>query len=94
MVYNTEPYLIQGMTLVLQSGRRVPMEIVETKVIRKPLKMIKEQVLDTFSKMKDRPVDVDFRIKSLDATHTSRFKLSLRSARKDTHVSKKGGAYV
>lgn len=94
MVYKTEPYRILGMTLILQSGKRVPVDIVEKKVIRKPLKLVKEQVLDAFSQMKDAPVNVDFRIKPFGIPATSGFKLSARSARKAGQMSKKGAAYV
>ena len=53
-----KPYIIQSATLITYNGRKVPLEI-----ISKPVKIVKEQILDAFSAMVDRPVKVLLRIR-------------------------------
>ena len=52
------PYVIERATLITYNGRRLPLEIIDHKIISKPGKMVKEQILDAFSAMVDKPVKV------------------------------------
>lgn len=45
-----EPYRITQATLVTYSGKRHPMEV-QSEVLTKPLRIIKEKLLDTFCQM-------------------------------------------
>ena len=56
-----KPYIIQSATLITYNGRKVPLEIHD--IISKPVKIVKEQILDAFSAMVDRPVKVLLRIR-------------------------------
>ena len=53
------------MSLITYSGRKIPLEIVESQILTKPLKAIKEKLLDGFSTMKDKPVNVELKIKHI-----------------------------
>ena len=57
-----KPYIIQSATLITYNGRKVPLEIIDHDIISKPVKIVKEQILDAFSAMVDRPVKVLLRI--------------------------------
>jgi hypothetical protein len=58
-----KPYIITSMSLITYSGRKIPLEIVESHILTKPLEVIKDKLLDTFSTMKDKPVNVELKIK-------------------------------
>lgn len=57
------PYIINSMELITYSGKHLPLEIIETKILDAPINVLKERILDSFSMMKDRPVDVKLGIK-------------------------------
>ena len=44
------PYLITSATLITYSGKKVSVEIIESKVFNKPIRAVKEQILDGFCK--------------------------------------------
>ena len=56
-----EPYRIKSATLITYSGKRHPIKL-ESEVITKPLRIIKESLLDTFSKMCENNGDPFVRI--------------------------------
>lgn len=60
-----KPYIIISMSLITYSGRKIPLEIVESHILTKPLKAIKDKLLDAFSTMKDKPVNVELKIKHI-----------------------------
>ena len=60
-----KPYIIISMSLITYSDRGIPLEIVESHILTKPLKTIKEKLLDAFSTMKDKPVNVELKIKHI-----------------------------
>ena len=43
-----KPYIIQSATLITYNGRKVPLEIIDHDIISKPVKIVKEQILDAF----------------------------------------------
>lgn len=51
-------YIIERVILITYNGRRLPLEIIDHEIITKPVKMVKEQILDAFSTMVDKPVKV------------------------------------
>lgn len=53
-----QPYIIERVILITYNGRRLPLEIIDHEIITKPVKMVKEQILDAFSTMVDKPVKV------------------------------------
>lgn len=58
-----KPYVITAMTLVAYDGAKIPLEVVKREIITRSVKSIKEQILDSFSAMKNRPIDVELKIK-------------------------------
>ena len=60
-----KPYIIISMSLITYSDRRIPLEIVESHILTKPLKAITEKLLDAFFTMKDKPVNVELKIKHI-----------------------------
>lgn len=58
-----KPYIITYMSLITYSGRKIPLEIVESQILTKPLKIIKEKLLNAFSTMKDKPVNVELKVR-------------------------------
>lgn len=60
-----KPYIIKGMTLKTYSGRRLPLQIIETRIIDRPLRKLKDEILDAFKGMEDPAVDVDIQVKYL-----------------------------
>ena len=62
---NMKPYIITSMSLITYSGRKIPLEIVESHILTKPLKAIKEKLLDAFSTMIDKPVNVELKIRHI-----------------------------
>jgi len=57
------PYIIHSMELITYSGRHIPLEIIEMKILDKPIRLLKERILDSFATMVDRPVDVKLGIR-------------------------------
>lgn len=57
------PYVIQSITLLTHNGSKIPVSVVEERIIDIPIRIIKEKVLDAFSSMKDNPVDVILKVK-------------------------------
>ena len=53
------------MSLITYSGRKIPLAIVESHILTKPLKAIKEKLLDAFSTMIDKPVNIELKIKHI-----------------------------
>lgn len=54
----SKPYIIQSATLVTCDGKEMPLEIIDHNIISKPIKVVKEQILDAFSSMVNKPVKV------------------------------------
>lgn len=52
------PYVIQSITLLTYNGSKIPVSVVEERIIDIPIRITKEKALDAFSSMKDNPVDV------------------------------------
>ena len=44
------PYLITSATLTTYSGKKVSVEIVDSQIFSKPVRVVKEQILDGFCK--------------------------------------------
>ena len=65
LISNMKPYIITSMSLITYIGRKIPLEIVESHILTKPLKAIKEKLLDAFSTMIDKPVNVELKIKHI-----------------------------
>lgn len=57
------PYVIRSITLLTYNGSKIPVSVVEERIIDIPIRIIKEKVLDAFSSMKDSPVDVILKVK-------------------------------
>jgi len=60
---NKRSYIIKSITLITYSGCKLPLAVIENKIIDIPLRILKEKILDAFSSMKDNPVDVKLEIK-------------------------------
>lgn len=63
MKTSKSPYIIQEIILITYSGRKLPLTIVDKKIIDIPVQLTKDQILDAFSSMKDKPVDVKLKVK-------------------------------
>lgn len=57
------PYIITQLSLVTYDGQIIPVEIIGTEILDKPLRSIKEKVINAFSTMRNRPVDVKLKVK-------------------------------
>lgn len=57
------PYVIQSITQLTYNGSKIPVSVVEERIIDIPIRIIKEKVLDAFSSMEDNPVDVILKVK-------------------------------
>ena len=57
------PYVIQEITLITYSGRKLHLTIVEKEIIDIPIRLTKKKILDAFASMKDKPVDVKLKVK-------------------------------
>lgn len=57
------PYIVQDVTLVTYSGRRISLSLVEYKIIDVPVRLVKEKIFDSFSAMVDKPVDVELKVR-------------------------------
>lgn len=58
-----KPYVITSAVLVTYDGKKIPLERIRSEIITRPIKLTKERILDAFSMMKDKPVDVELKIK-------------------------------
>jgi hypothetical protein len=58
-----KPYVITSMALITHSGKKLPLTVIESHIPTKPLEVIKDKLLDAFSTMKDKPVNVELKIK-------------------------------
>lgn len=58
-----KPYIVQSATLVTYGGRKLPLEIIDQDIVSKPVKVVKEQILDAFSSMVDKPVKVLLKVR-------------------------------
>jgi hypothetical protein len=63
------PYIVQGVTLVFYDGEREELSVLDSKITDRPPKLLKEQILDGFSKMENPPVKVELKIKWLSTTN-------------------------
>lgn len=43
--------------------KKLPLTVIESHILTKPLETIKDKLLDAFSTMKDKPVSVELKIK-------------------------------
>lgn len=59
---NNPPCIIQKITLVTYSGKQLPLAIMGKKIIDIPIKLDKSKIIDAFSSMKDKPVDVKLKV--------------------------------
>lgn len=59
----SEPYIIQSVILVTYDGKKMPLEIINHNIISKPIKVVKEQILDAFSSMVNKPVKVLLKVR-------------------------------
>ena len=59
------PYIVQGVTLVFYDAEREELSVLDSKITDRPPKLLKEQILDGFSKMENPPVKVELKIKWL-----------------------------
>lgn len=50
------PYIVQGVTLVFYDGEREELSVLDSKITDRPPKLLKEQILDGFSRMENPPV--------------------------------------
>ena len=60
---NNPPYIIQEITLVTYSGKQLPLSIIDRKIIDIPIKLAKSKIIDSFSSMRDKPIDVKLKVK-------------------------------
>lgn len=58
-----KPYIITSMALYYRKRYFLAAICNESHILTKSLEITKERILDTFSMMKDKPVDVELKIK-------------------------------
>ena len=63
MKTSKSPYIIQKITLITYSGKKIPLTILETNIIDIPIRLTKNKILDAFASMKDKAVDVKLEVK-------------------------------
>lgn len=63
--YKTSPYVITSAVLITYDGKKIPLENIESEIMTRPIQLTKERILDAFSMMKDKPVDVELKIKHI-----------------------------
>lgn len=59
-------YKIREIILCTESGKLLPLEVVEDKILTEPLDSLKKKVLAAFDTMRDKPVNVHFDIINLE----------------------------
>lgn len=57
------PYRITGMTLVDYDGRESELQVLDSEIIRRPLKAVTEELLDAFSGISNPPVKIKLKLK-------------------------------
>lgn len=64
-----EPYIIKSLTLLTYDGRRIPIEVVKSEIIKEPLHKVKNRLYDKFKDFKmmngDIVTGVDVRIRRI-----------------------------
>lgn len=58
-------YIITRAILITSSGQRIPLDIISNDIVTKPEKLVKGEILKAFSSMKDKPVKVELKIKTI-----------------------------
>lgn len=59
------PYVITSAVLITYDGKKIPLENIESEIMTRPIQLTKERILDAFSTMKDKPVNVELKIKHI-----------------------------
>lgn len=65
IIQDMSPYVITSAVLITYDGKKIPLENIESEIITRPIQLTKERILDAFSMMKDKPVDVELKIKHI-----------------------------
>lgn len=60
-------YIVQHLTLITYSGKRIPMEVIEKEIQKIPQRVLKEKILNQFARMKmsDPVVRVELRVRHI-----------------------------
>lgn len=59
------PCVITSAVLITYDGKKIPLENIESEIMTRPIQLTKERILDAFSTMKDKPVNVELKIKHI-----------------------------
>lgn len=59
----TKPYIITGALAVTYGGRKLPLEVIGSEPITKPLRILEDEVCKKFATMDDPVVRVHFKTK-------------------------------
>lgn len=57
------PYVITSAVLITYDGKKIPLENIKSEIMTRPIQSTKERILDAFSMMKDKPVDVELKVR-------------------------------
>lgn len=60
-----KPYIVKGITLVFYDGEREELAVLESRITDRHPRLLKEEILDRFSCMKNPPVKVELKVKWL-----------------------------
>lgn len=63
MKMSKSPHIIQEIILITYSGRKLPLTIIDKRIIDTPIRLTKDKILNAFSSMKDKPIDVKLKVK-------------------------------
>ena len=63
MKMSKSPNIIQEIILITYSGRKLPLTIIDKRIIDTPIRLTKDKILNAFSSMKDKPIDVKLKVK-------------------------------
>lgn len=55
-------YIVKQIILITYNGDKIPFEITNSEIINRPIKSLKESIIDQFSNMEDKPIKVDLKI--------------------------------
>lgn len=60
-------YIVQHLTLITYSGKRIPMEVIGKEIQKMPQRVLKEKILDQFGgmKMPDPVVRVELKVRHI-----------------------------
>lgn len=47
-----EPYIIKSLTLLTYDGRRIPIEVVKSEIIKEPIHKVKDRIYNKFKNYK------------------------------------------